>query len=200
MARRWPRIVLCWCGDPARGAEVVAPLRAFGPPVVDAIGEMPYVALQSMLDAGAPRGLRYYMKSAYYDVLSDAAIDALAAAAQEPSSPFSQVHLHHLGGAVARVDGHATPYGHRRAPYVLNVIAGWQDAANSDSHIGWARRVFDAAARYGNGAAYVNFLGDEGNARIASAYGNQNFPRLQQLKCLYDPDNVFPLQPEHPDR
>ena len=76
-------IVLCWCGDPARGAEVLAPLRAFGPPVVDAIGEMPYVALQSMLDAGAPRGMRYYMKSAYYDALSDAAIDALAAAAQQ---------------------------------------------------------------------------------------------------------------------
>src|SRR5207237_9625178 len=23
-------IVLCWCGDPARGADVLAPLRAFG--------------------------------------------------------------------------------------------------------------------------------------------------------------------------
>ena len=103
-------IVLCWCGDPAYGAEAVAPLRAFGAPVVDAIAEMPYVALQSMLDGGAPPGMRYYMKSAYYDSLSDAAIDALAATAGGPDSPLSQVHLHHLGGAVARVDDHATPY------------------------------------------------------------------------------------------
>jgi FAD/FMN-containing dehydrogenase len=184
-------IVLCWCGDRARGAEVLAPWRAFGPPAVDAVAEMPYVALQSMLDPGAPRGMRYYMKSAFYDVLSDAAIDALACAAQEPSSPLSQVHLHHLGGAIARIESHATPYGHRTAAYVLNVIAGWPDAAGSDAHIGWARGVYSAGAAYANGAAYVNFLGDEGDARVASAYGEDNFARLRRLKDVYDPKNVF---------
>jgi FAD/FMN-containing dehydrogenase len=184
-------IVLCWCGDPARGAETLAPLRAFGPPAVDAIAEMPYVVLQAMLDAGAPRGMRYFMKSAYYDTLSDAAIDALAGAAQHPSSPFSQVHLHHLGGAIARIDSDATPYGHRRAAYALNVIAGWSDAASGDAHVAWARAVHSAGAVYGNGAAYVNFLGDEGAARIASAYGDENFARLRRIKARYDPANVF---------
>jgi FAD/FMN-containing dehydrogenase len=184
-------IVLCWCGDPGRGAEVLAPLRAFGPPAADAIGEMPYVALQSMLDPGAPRGMHYYMKGAFFDTLTDDAIDALAGAAAQPSSPLSQVHLHHLGGAVARVDGQATPYGHRRARFALNIIAGWPDAGGRDAHTGWARGVYDAASRFSNGAAYVNFLGDEGDARVASAYGEANFARLKELKRKYDPKNVF---------
>jgi hypothetical protein len=183
-------IVVCWCGDPARGAEVLAPLRAFGPPAADAIGEMPYVALQSMLDAGAPRGMRYYMKGAFFDTLSDDALDALARVAAQPSSPLSQVHLHHLGGAVARVDAQATPYGHRRAGYALNIIAGWPGGPG-DAHLAWARGVYDAANPFTNGASYVNFLGDEGDARIASAYGETNFARLQELKRKYDPQNVF---------
>jgi FAD/FMN-containing dehydrogenase len=183
-------IVVCWCGDPVRGAEVLAPVRAFGPPAIDLIGEMPYVALQSMLDPGAPRGMRYYMKGAFYDALSDGAIDALVGAAAQPSSLLSAVHLHHLGGAVARVDSSATPYGHRGAKYALNIIAGWPEGGG-ESHIGWARGVYDAAASFSNGAGYVNFLGDEGEARIASAYGQANFARLKELKRTYDPKNVF---------
>ena len=135
--------------------------------------------------------MRYHMRSAYYDTLSAEAIEALADDAREPSSPLSQVHLHHLGGAVAAVDDQATAYGHRRAAYVVNVIAGWPDKASSDRHIGWSRRVFAAATAHGNGAAYVNFLGDEGPVRIATAYGAANFARLQRLKQRYDPANIF---------
>jgi FAD/FMN-containing dehydrogenase len=51
--------------------------------------------------------------------------------------------------------------------------------------------VYDAAAGFSNGAGYVDFLGDEGEARIASAYGAANFARLRQLKRVYDPTNVF---------
>jgi FAD/FMN-containing dehydrogenase len=184
-------IVLCWCGDLTHGTGVLAPWRAYGPPAIDAVAEMPYTVLQSMLDPGAPRAMRYYMKSAYYDTLSDAAIDALAAAGRQPSSPLSQVHVHHLGGAIARIDDHATPYGHRKAQYVLNVVASWPDATSDAVHIAWARDVYAAGDAHANGAAYVNFLGDEGEARIASAYGEENFARLRQVKGVYDPENVF---------
>jgi FAD/FMN-containing dehydrogenase len=184
-------IVLCWAGDPARGVEVLRPLRTFGPPAVDAIAEMPYVALQSMLDPGAAPGLHYYMKAAYFDALGDDAIDTLVAHASHPASPLSQVHLHHLGGAVARVADAATAYRHRRAPYLLNIIAGWPDPVASETHVGWARAIYDAAAVHSNGASYVNFLGEEGDARVASAYGAENFARLQEIKRSYDPTNVF---------
>ncbi len=184
-------VVLCWAGEPAAGLELLRPLRAFGPPVADVIGEMPYVQLQSMLDPGAPAGMGYYMKAAYLDVLTDEAIAALAAHATAPSSPLSQVHVHHLGGAVGRVDAQATAYGQRGAAYVLNVTAGWTDLSAGAAHVAWARSVVDPMERHSNGAAYVNFLGDEGSARIASAYGEANYARLQRIKQIYDPDNVF---------
>ena len=57
---------------------------------------------------------------------------------------------------------------------MLNVIAGWADAASSDRHIAWARGVYNTGAAQPNGAAYVNVLGDEGDARVASAYGEEN--------------------------
>jgi hypothetical protein len=41
--------------------------------------------------------------------------------------------------------------------------------------------------------AYVNFLGNEGGARVRTAYGEQKFARLQALKHRYDPTNFFHL-------
>lgn len=40
--------------------------------------------------------------------------------------------------------------------------------------------------------AYINFLGDEGEARVRSAYG-LNYERLVALKNKYDPTNLFRL-------
>jgi hypothetical protein len=39
----------------------------------------------------------------------------------------------------------------------------------------------------------VNFLGDEGQARVRAAYGEERYARLVALKRAHDPDNVFRL-------
>ena len=64
-------------GRPADGERVLAPLRAFGPPLADTIGPCPYVDWQSAPDAGYPRGRQHYWKSGYLRDLTDAAIDVL---------------------------------------------------------------------------------------------------------------------------
>ena len=46
---------------------------------------------------------------------------------------------------------------------------------------------------YGTGARYVNFLADEGDAGVRSAYETKTFTRLQNLKAGYDPTNFFHL-------
>ena len=76
-------------------------------------------------------------------------------------------------------------------PFVLNAVAGWQDAAATEEHIAWARAVNDAAAGASTGRAYVNFLGDAGAGR--SSYGPETYERLAALKREYDPTNVFRL-------
>ena len=184
-------IVGCWSGDLTRGAEALRPLRHYGPPALDLIGEMPYSALQGMLDPGAPHGLHYHMKSAYFADLSDVAIDAIVAGATRMASPLSQVHVHQLGGAVSRVPDDATAYSNRGAAFALNIIPAWADPGSSAAHIGWARELFEAVARHGNGSAYLNFLGDEGQERVRAAFGPRKHERLARIKRRYDPENVF---------
>src|SRR2546428_2299875 len=49
-------MVACHCGRPEEGAAALGPVKAFGPPVVDALGPIPYVALNGLLDGGFPKG------------------------------------------------------------------------------------------------------------------------------------------------
>ena len=65
---------------------------------------VPYVALQSMLDGGAPHGRHYYWKSHRLPDLSDEVIDVLVERVDAITSPFSQIDGWAVGGAVSRVD------------------------------------------------------------------------------------------------
>ena len=68
---------VAWCGDLDEGERVLAPLRAAARPPLDLVGPMPYVALQSMLDATAPHGWRFYDRLHYLPEVGDDFIDAL---------------------------------------------------------------------------------------------------------------------------
>ena len=48
------------CGSQMDGEAAVKPLKAFGPPVMDAMGPIPYCALNGLLDASLPRGAFNY--------------------------------------------------------------------------------------------------------------------------------------------
>jgi FAD/FMN-containing dehydrogenase len=186
-------IVACYAGDPPGGEAAVQPIKRFDPSGVDLIGPMPYTALQSMLDAGAPAGCMNYWKSSYLDRLDDAAIDTIVEHAAGMGAPLAQIHLHHMGGAVARVPAGATAFAHRRSAYAVNIVAMWMDAAENDRYVAWARRFSDAMEPHANGGVYVNFLGNEGEARVRAAYGDEAYTRLRRVKAQYDPDNAFRL-------
>jgi FAD/FMN-containing dehydrogenase len=46
--------------------------------------------------------------------------------------------------------------------------------------------------------AYVNFLGDEGEASVHAAYPGATWDRLRQVKAKYDPGNLFRLNQNIP--
>ena len=50
---------------------------------------------------------------------------------------------------------------------------------------------FRSALQQGTPAAYVNFLGDEGEARVREAYPAATWDRLATIKSRYDPSNLF---------
>jgi len=187
----------CWCGDLDSGQEVLTSLRALSP-AVDLFGPMPYPALQGMLDAGAPQGLRSYFRSGYANELSSALIDVVVDHGARMPSPMSALHLHQMGGAVARVAPDATAFGGRDAAFTYNLVSTWVDPSDDAVNIE-ANRAFAAAlAPLSTGAVYVNFLGDEGTDRIRAAYGGETYDRLARLKREYDPQNLFRLNQNVP--
>ena len=47
---------LCHSGDLAQAEADLAPLRQFGPPILDLVAPMPYPVVNTMLDDGFPKG------------------------------------------------------------------------------------------------------------------------------------------------
>jgi len=189
--KKMTAIACCYAGSVEDGARAVAPLREIGESFADLIGPLPYTTLQGLLDPLYARGSKNYFKSGFLGGLDDELIEVLVRHHQAAPSPQSEIHVHHVGGAVARVGDGDTAFGHRGAPYVLNLIARSDSGEDYEPQVAWAQHLHAATEPFQSGGSYVNFLTDEGEAR--SAYEPETYARLQRLKAEYDPDNVFAL-------
>jgi FAD/FMN-containing dehydrogenase len=182
--------ILAGYNGPVNKAEAaLKPLRDLGP-VADQVSEMPYPALQSMLDEGFPSGLNVYWRSDFLKSLPDDAIDTLVDRFKAITSPLSALLIEQFGGAVTRVGADETAFAQRDALFNLAVITRWTDPATASTHIDWARQTSDAMRPYTSGGVYVNYLGSEGADRVRAAYGAK-YDKLVALKQKYDPTNLF---------
>lgn len=185
-------IVVFYAGEIEEGMRFLQPLREHGDPLADKISPMPYVAMQSMLDKGQPKGYYYYSKSEYVEDLNDELIDTFLAYGATISSPVTRVAIMQMGGAMKRVDEMATAASHRDANYILAINNGWKDSADNEQQINWTRDYWRAILPFSSGGNYVNFLSEaEGQDRVRAAYGPDKYERLVRLKNKYDPDNLF---------
>jgi FAD/FMN-containing dehydrogenase len=186
--RRAVAVAAAWCGDPAEGERVLAPLRSGHPPAVDLIAPMPYVALQSMLDATAPHGLAYYDRMHYLDEVSDGFVDALLAGFERSPTPESHVMTGWMGGAIDRVPAGATAFGHRSAR-ALTWIIGCSGREPVDIVTDWVRELWEDTAPFATGGVYVNALNAERS--VHEAYADEVWDRLVAVKRRYDPDGAL---------
>ncbi|QBI22116.1 FAD-binding oxidoreductase [Egibacter rhizosphaerae] len=186
-------LACCYAGPVEAGEAACAPLRAFGSPVADAMAPRPYTAFNAMFDGSWAPGFQNYWKAEFLTDLPGPCVDVLSHYAANHSSPLSDFKVAHLGGAIARIGEDETAYGHRDAPFVLNINTRWSDPNETERHVEHTRRIWEAASPFSHGGAYVNFLGDEGHERVRDAYGPDKFRRLQDLKRAYDPSNAFRL-------
>ena len=115
-------------------------------------------------------------------------LGALAA----PSSPAAMVQLRVLGGAMARVPADATAFAHRDAAVMALIITPFDDPASEPAQRAWTEALHEALGANGVGV-YANFLEDEGDDRIRSAYPADTYARLADVKRRYDPRNLFHL-------
>jgi hypothetical protein len=194
VGRKAVGILGCWCGDIEAGHQAIAPLRALVPSA-DAFGPMPYTALQSMGDGGAPKGLRNYFRGGFVEDLGEDVIDvALSYGARMPS-PMSQIHFHQMGGAVGRVPSGATAFSGRHAGYTYNVVSTWTERTADDLHVSANRELAAALAPMSVTGAYVNFAVDAEPDSVRLQYGEEIYSRLARLKREYDPSNLFHRNP-----
>jgi FAD/FMN-containing dehydrogenase len=185
-------ILIAVCAGPVEDGEaLVRDLRTVAEPVADLIGPMPYRFIQSLLDPLWPKGINAYFKGTHLAGLSDETIDAFARLHQEAPGPQCEIHVHQMGGAVARVGAAETAYPERSMPYVVNVVTGTANPAELGANTEWARAAIASAKADETGRKYVNFLSEPGAAE--SAYGEETYARLVALKDEYDPTNVFRL-------
>lgn len=181
--------VLCHDGSVADGEQLIKPFRDLNPDV-DLVGSVPYADFQCSIDD--PPGYRNWWTAEYLHVVTDEVIDALHAHAMRTPSPTpSQTLVIPWGGAVAQVGEDETPLTQRDASWVVHPFALWENPADDDAVIGWARTFRDDLRRFSSGGVYLNFIGDEGTDRIRAAFGEQKYARLAAVKARYDPNNVF---------
>jgi FAD/FMN-containing dehydrogenase len=185
-------LAVCYAGDLKEGERVAKPLRSFGKPVADIIGPMPFTAWQTVLDPLLAPGMRNYWKSHDFREASDGLIDTLITHARRIPDPQTEIAFALLGEGVMKVAKEATAYTHRDARFVMNVHGRWDNPSNDAKCMGWVRELFQATAPFATGGAYVNFMTQEEQERVPSAYGS-NYGRLATLKKKYDPDNFFRL-------
>ena len=184
-------IIAGHCGPLPQGEAAVKPIKAFGSPVLDAMGPIPYCDLNGMLDGAFPRGALNYWKAHFLTDLTDEAIRVLIDRFTVCPSPMSHIVLEHFHGAASRVPVDATACTLRTPGFNAVIISQWADAKDTDRCLAWGRETYAALSPHLGSTRYVNYLAndEEGDpARIA--YG-PNLERLKTIKRKYDPENVF---------
>jgi FAD/FMN-containing dehydrogenase len=181
----------CWSGPLEKGDEATRALRELTTPVVDMSGPMPFYVMQSLFDAEYPDGRRYYWKSLYVRDL-DAIGETISRAAANRPSPLSSIDVWALGGAMQREPAGGSAFAQRDEPFLVGIESNWDDPAEDNANLAWARELHGELNRVSPGSTYLNFPGfaEEGEDLLRSSFG-ENYPRLQQIKAKYDPENFF---------
>jgi FAD/FMN-containing dehydrogenase len=183
-------LALLHAGGLVTGERAASPVLRFGDVLGSAVGPTPYAAFQSAFDPLLAPGGRNYWKSSNFNVLSDAALDTVIAAAARLPGPECEIFLAQLGGEMARVGANDTAFTGRDANFIMNVHGRWSDPAEDERVRSWARGAFLDAAPHATGGGYVNFLTEDEAERVALTYGD-NHARLRAVKRQYDPGNLF---------
>jgi FAD/FMN-containing dehydrogenase len=186
-------VSFCYAGSPQEGGRVVAPLLALGSPVMQLVQPMPYTVLYEFSAEGTvsrPASIR----SLFLEGLDDATATALVEHLDRATSHECMVQLRVLGGAMSRVPGDSTAFGHRDKAYMATIINSWRETSSGavavEKHRAWTEAAWHLLQPHSNGA-YVNFLGDEGDDALRQAYPPETYERLAVVKQSYDPSNLF---------
>ena len=156
------------------GEQLIESLRAIGKPVLDTVGELPYVD-SGQIFAEPEHPDSYTSCNALLKDLD--ALETLPELAGPSASRMHVIGIRHLGGALARQPGIPNAVGHRDAAYSLTVLTPGKGDAGPEVLEPWGPSTVGRALNFSFGK-----LTDE---EVAEAY--DDYERLTKLRRRYDP-------------
>jgi FAD/FMN-containing dehydrogenase len=180
--------MLVWSGDPAAAETALAPFRSLATPLADLIHPGP------LTDVYPPDDPDYhptaFARNLFTNRIGPAEAGRIVERLEASDAPIRVAQIRVLGGAGARVAADATAYAHRTSPIMINVAAFYVGESDRRIRQEWVESLVADLTQEDHGV-YVNFLADEGQARIRAAYPDGTWDRLTAIKRRYDPENVF---------
>jgi len=180
--------MLAYAGGAEAGERAIAPFRSLAKPIADMVKPMPYPELFP------PDDESYYplavAQTLFVDAVDLEVAETILGFLNDSDAAMRVAQLRVLGGAMARVPADATAFAHRGSRIMVNVAAFYEGPADRPEREAWVAD-FAAALLQDDAGAYVNFLGDEGEARVRAAYPGATWDRLTAIKARYDPGNLF---------
>jgi FAD/FMN-containing dehydrogenase len=184
--------LVCYAGDAEAGEQALAPFRGLAEPLADMTRPMTYPEIYGLFGDDLPGPPQEVTRSFFLDSVDSEAADAIADHLRASTAPMAVAQLRVLGGAMARVPAEATAFAHRGRRVMSTLGAVFERAEERPDHEAWVT-AFKDALQHGGGGVYVNFLGNEGEARVREAYPGPTWDRLAAVKRRYDATNLFRL-------
>jgi hypothetical protein len=187
--------MLVYAGSGEAGERAIAPFKKLATPLGDMTGPKKYPEIFA-----GPEGPHPTAGSAltmFVDKIDRADAQLILDRLNSNDAPIRVTQLRVLGGATARVPVMATAFAHRTSKIMANVATLYENLADGGRHEAWTKDTAKALEQSDKGA-YVNFLANEGEARIRAAYPGFTWQRLTEIKKKYDPDNLFHLNQNIP--
>jgi FAD/FMN-containing dehydrogenase len=180
--------LMAYAGDTAAGERAVAPFQALAEPLADMLRPMSYPEIYM------PDEEDYHPiavgRTRFTDRFDEGHAGTILDRVNASEAMMAVTQIRALGGAMARVPADATAFAHRRSRFMVTTAAVFERVEDAPQHQAWVDDLADALGLGGLGA-YVNFLGEEGEAGIREAYPGPTWDRLRSIKRRYDADNLF---------
>jgi FAD/FMN-containing dehydrogenase len=186
--------LICYAGDVEAGERAVSRFRGLAEPIADQVQPMAYPEIFTLFgEEEGPGPAQEVARSLFVDDVDARRAQTIVDHLHASTAPMAVAQLRVLGGEISRVPAEATAYAHRGRRIMVALGAVYEDAEESPQHEAWVTGFVAAVRLDSDAGVYVNFVGDEGQARVRDAYPGPTWERLRAIKRRYDPTNLFRL-------